>query len=85
MRDWFLKKLFLKDLLEDFVDIHNHILQGLDDGARTTEDSVALISNKRQLGIKQFIPTPLVMNDFYLNTDDSIGDAFTRLLESLDT
>lgn len=84
MRDWFSKKLFLTDLLEDFVDIHNHILPGLDDGARTTEDSVALISKMRQLGINQFIPTPHVMNDFYPNTDESIGNAYKLLLESLD-
>jgi protein-tyrosine phosphatase len=28
----FSKKQYLKDLLEDFVDIHNHILPGIDKG-----------------------------------------------------
>ncbi|PIY09988.1 MAG: histidinol phosphatase, partial [Flavobacteriaceae bacterium CG_4_10_14_3_um_filter_33_47] len=35
----FKKKQFLKDLLENFVDIHCHILPGIDDGAKSIEES----------------------------------------------
>lgn len=79
----FSKKLFLKDLLEDFVDIHNHILPGIDDGAKTIDESLNLIKSLNELGIKQFIPTPHIMQDFYPNTDESIGDAYQLLLENL--
>lgn len=85
MRSWFSKKLFIKDLLQDFVDIHNHILPGIDDGAKTTADALALISRMRQLGINQFILTPHVMNDFYPNTAESINKAYKLLIDSLDT
>ncbi|AUP77276.1 tyrosine-protein phosphatase [Flavivirga eckloniae] len=85
MLRFFSKKLFLKDLLEDFVDIHNHILPGIDDGATNIEDSLRLIEGMKGLGIKQFIPTPHVMQDTYPNTDDSIGDAYQRLLGALDS
>jgi len=79
----FSKKQFLKDLLEDFVDIHNHILPGIDDGAKTIQESLELLKNMEALGVKQFIPTPHIMQDFYPNTDESIGNAYELLLGSL--
>jgi protein-tyrosine phosphatase len=84
MIHFFSKKLFLKDLLEDFVDIHNHILPGIDDGAKNVEESITLIQNMKELGIKQFVPTPHVMHDFYPNTDESIGNSYGSLLQALD-
>ncbi len=83
MFSFFSKKLFLRDLLEGFVDIHNHILPGIDDGAKDVNESIILIEKLKDLGINQFIPTPHVMKDFYPNTDESIGDAYQILLEAL--
>ncbi len=83
MFSFFSKKLFLRDLLEGFVDIHNHILPGIDDGAKDINESIILIEKLKDLGINQFIPTPHVMRDFYPNTDESIGDAYQNLLEGL--
>ena len=85
MRHFFSKKLFLKDLLEGFVDIHNHILPGIDDGAKNVQDSLYLLNKMKALGIKQFIPTPHVMQDFYPNTDETIGEAYQILLGALDS
>ncbi|PKQ44054.1 tyrosine-protein phosphatase [Confluentibacter flavum] len=79
----FSKKYFIKDLLEGFVDIHNHILPAIDDGAKNTEESLNLIKKLMALGIKQFIPTPHIMQDFYPNTFETIGDAYQKLLEAL--
>ncbi|HMR16289.1 MAG: histidinol phosphatase [Confluentibacter sp.] len=79
----FTKKHFLKDLLEGFVDIHNHILPGIDDGAKNVKESLSLIKALKELGVAQFIPTPHIMQDFYPNTDESIGDAYQLLLGSL--
>lgn len=84
MFHFFSKKIFLKDLLEDFVDIHNHILPGIDDGAKNVNESINLIKKMKELGVKQFIPTPHVMQGFYPNTDESIGNAYSILLEKLD-
>ncbi len=85
MFQFFSKKTYLKDLLEDFVDIHSHILPGIDDGAKNTEESIKLIKGLYELGVKQFIPTPHVMQDFYPNTDETIGDSYQRLLEAIDS
>jgi protein-tyrosine phosphatase len=75
--------MFLRDLLENFVDIHNHILPGIDDGAKNIKESLILLNNLEELGVKQFIPTPHIMQDFYPNTEESIGDAYELLLGSL--
>lgn len=44
--------------LTDFIDIHTHILPGVDDGPKTLEDSVALAKWYVDLGIQQIIATP---------------------------
>ncbi|WP_034039868.1 tyrosine-protein phosphatase [Wocania ichthyoenteri] len=85
MFHFFSKKVFLKDLLENFVDMHSHILPGIDDGAKNTSESIDLIKGMQALGVKQFMPTPHVMQDFYPNTDETIGDAYQNLLGALDS
>ncbi|WNH10258.1 tyrosine-protein phosphatase [Thalassobellus suaedae] len=85
MISFFSKKYFLKDLLEDFVDIHNHILPGIDDGAKTVEEALNLINELNDLGVTEFIPTPHIMQDFYPNTDETIGNAYQQLLKNLKT
>ncbi|CAH8286087.1 protein-tyrosine phosphatase [Mariniflexile fucanivorans] len=79
----FSKKQFLKDLLEDFVDIHNHILPGIDDGSKNINKSIDLIKKLKELGVKQFIATPHIMQDIYPNTDKTIGNAYKLVLRNL--
>lgn len=52
----------------NFVDIHSHLLPGIDDGAKNMEDTIALILKMRSYGIRHFITTPHVMGSIYPNT-----------------
>lgn len=79
----FSKKLFLTDLLEGFVDIHCHILPEIDDGAKSVSQSIQLIKKMQDLGVQQFIATPHIMQDFYPNDDQSIGNAYQNLIAAL--
>lgn len=79
----FLKKRFLADSLHGFVDIHNHILPGIDDGAKTVEDSIAIIREFCSFGVTKFIATPHIMNDYYPNTPETIERALTVLKSKL--
>ncbi len=79
----FKKKAFLKDHLIGLVDIHNHILPGIDDGAATLEDSISLIKAFSEMGITEFIATPHIMNDYYPNTPKTINTALQDLKEAL--
>ena len=65
------------------VDIHNHILPGIDDGAANVEDSLNLIRKFGEFGVKEFIATPHIMNDYYPNTPESINKALQLLNEKL--
>ncbi|PCJ95757.1 MAG: histidinol phosphatase [Flavobacteriaceae bacterium] len=79
----FSKKTFLIDYLEGFVDIHNHILPGIDDGAKTVEESIALIKGFSEFGVKSFVATPHIMHNYYPNTPVTIEDSLTLLKNEL--
>ena len=77
------KKEFLVDHLANFVDIHNHILPGIDDGAKTPEESLGLIEGFGEFGVTRFIATPHIMHNYYPNTRESIAKAFALLRNEL--
>lgn len=83
MFSFFTKKYFLIDQLSNFVDIHNHILPGIDDGAKTTQESLALIRAFGEFGISKFIATPHIMNNVYNNTRTTINAALIALENEL--
>jgi tyrosine-protein phosphatase YwqE len=65
------------------VDMHSHVLPGIDDGAQTPEESIVLIKKMMELGIKKIIATPHVMIDYYRNDHESISNALAILKEEL--
>jgi len=54
------------------VDMHSHFIPGIDDGAKTIEDSVEMISGMSELGYRKVITTPHIMSDYYKNTPEII-------------
>jgi protein-tyrosine phosphatase len=66
------------------VDMHSHVLPGIDDGAKTPQDSVILIRKMMDLGIKKIIATPHVMIDFYRNTPETIASSLASLKAELE-
>lgn len=75
----FTKKRFLVDALHGFVDIHNHILPGIDDGAKTVEESITIIKEFGSIGVTNFIATPHIMADYYPNTVETIDNSMATL------
>src|ERR1035437_7782837 len=53
-------------------DVHSHFIPGIDDGAQTMEDSVALIRAFYNLGYKKVITTPHILTDGFKNTPEII-------------
>ena len=66
------------------VDMHSHVLPGIDDGAQTPQQSIELIKKMMELGIKKVIATPHVMADYYRNTPETIGNALAVLKAELE-
>lgn len=65
------------------VDMHSHVLPGIDDGAATVEDSVILIRELMDAGIKKVIATPHIMQDYYRNTPETVNAALGVLRAEL--
>lgn len=66
-------KAILKDLIpEGFTDIHSHLLPGIDDGAKTIEDTIFLINSLKSFGFEKFITTPHTFSGFWDNTKEGI-------------
>ncbi|UYG93826.1 tyrosine-protein phosphatase [Cytobacillus firmus] len=64
------------------IDIHCHILPGIDDGAQTIEDSLDMAKEAVREGISSIIATPH-HNPSYRNTKDEIIEAVIELNNSL--
>jgi tyrosine-protein phosphatase YwqE len=75
MLSLFKSKPLLKDLIpNNYIDIHSHLLPGIDDGAKTIQDSINLIKALQGFGATQLITTPHVMHHFWENTSKIIED-----------
>jgi protein-tyrosine phosphatase len=79
----FQKNEFLIDHLEGITDIHNHILPGIDDGAKNKDESIDLLKQFKEIGIEKFICTPHIMSDFYPNTNVTIGKSLKTLISEI--
>lgn len=78
-----LKKEITFDYGSIKVDMHSHVLPGIDDGAKTPEDSIVLIRKMMDLGIEKIIATPHIMADYYRNTKETIEGSLDILKEAL--
>ncbi|BFP42785.1 capsular polysaccharide biosynthesis protein [Flavobacteriaceae bacterium GF1] len=83
MFTFFSKKGFLVDYLAGFIDIHNHILPGIDDGAKNVGESMELIKGFAEIGVTDFICTPHIMSNYYDNTPETIGTSYEKLKKNL--
>lgn len=71
------------DLSQLAVDLHSHLIPGIDDGAKTLEDSIQLIIELKALGFHKIITTPHIMSDYYRNTPEIISSGLFTLRNEL--
>jgi protein-tyrosine phosphatase len=87
MFEFFKKKEHKKNVDFDYstlmVDMHSHVLPGIDDGAQTPQESIILVKKMMDLGIKKIIATPHIMADYYKNTSKTINAALDILKAEL--
>ena len=68
----FKKKNHVTDIEWLGVDMHSHLLPGIDDGSPDVEQSVRLIKSLNELGFSKFICTPHIFKELYPNTRETI-------------
>lgn len=54
------------------VDMHSHLLPGLDDGLQNMDDTITFIKELNQLGYEKFICTPHILSDVHPNSPQTI-------------
>lgn len=64
------------------LDIHSHILPGIDDGAPDIDTSLQLIQGLYDLGIRKSIATPHIIGDMFRNTPETINDALKKVQDA---
>lgn len=55
------------------VDMHSHLIPGIDDGSKTMEESLQLVKRLSSLGFRKLITTPHIMSEYYKNTPEIIN------------
>ncbi|MDB9179210.1 MULTISPECIES: tyrosine-protein phosphatase [Bacteroidales] len=76
----FRKRISLADsgIFRGFTDWHCHLLPGVDDGARTMEESLQILSLYEKLGVNEVWLTPHIMEDMP-NTTSALKARFEEL------
>jgi len=64
------------------VDLHSHLIPGIDDGAKDLETSLLLIKELKALGYKKLITTPHI-SDMFPNSSRTILEGYRILKEEL--
>ncbi len=61
------------------VDIHSHLIPGIDDGAQSMEESLMLLKGLEEVGYEKVITTPHIMSDSYPNSAETIYSGLEHL------
>lgn len=52
--------------------MHSHLIPGIDDGAKTMDETIAMLAKFEHLGYRKVITTPHIMSEVYNNTPEII-------------
>jgi tyrosine-protein phosphatase YwqE len=66
------------------VDMHSHLIPGIDDGAKTIEESVSLIKRLESYGLRKIITTPHIMSEYYRNSPEIIRKGLKKVRLALE-
>ena len=84
MIHFFKQKPYLCDLIPaNYVDIHSHLLPGIDDGSVSMEVTEKLIIGLNEIGFNKFITTPHIMSDVWKNTSVEINEKLSSTVNEL--
>ena len=64
------------------LDLHSHLIPGIDDGARTLADSLEMIRQMAAQGFTHLVTTPHIMWDSYKNTPEIIRQGLDEVREA---
>lgn len=66
------------------VDIHSHLLPGIDDGSQSIEDTNQLLSEMTRIGFTSIITTPHIFTNVWNNSEISIKNKFKETISNVE-
>ncbi len=80
--EW-IKKYLPSDFFKGAVDVHSHLLPGVDDGFATADDSLEAVRYMSEAGFRHLILTPHVMQEYAANGRGTLTSHFRAYCEVL--
>jgi protein-tyrosine phosphatase len=80
---FFARRPSLTDFSAVKADMHSHLIPGVDDGAGTLDDSIAMARRMYELGYSKLITTPHIQHEFFLNTPEIIRSGLDKVRKAL--
>lgn len=65
------------------VDMHSHLLPGIDDGSKEMMQTLGMVMKMEEMGYRKLIMTPHIMEDFYRNTPEIILGKLAEVKEEV--
>ncbi|GAB3940650.1 capsular polysaccharide biosynthesis protein [Spirosoma harenae] len=65
------------------VDLHNHLLPGVDDGIANMEDTLLCLQQYVEWGIKRVICTPHISQDYHPNTPEQLKETLLLVEQAI--
>jgi len=69
--------------MRGYIDLHCHWVAGIDDGARTTADSVGMLRALHEVGFDTVMATPHMRTGMFDNTRSDLEHAYARTVETI--
>lgn len=63
------------------IDLHTHLLPGIDDGAKSLEEAIQIIKQGKEIGITAICTTPHLSSNFTKDRTEKIMENFLKLQE----
>jgi len=83
--DFFKKKESLPnfELAYIGIDMHSHLIPGIDDGSPSMDHTIAMLSKFKELGYKKVITTPHIMSHGFPNTPEIIREGLAAVKKEI--
>ncbi|MEQ8239799.1 MAG: CpsB/CapC family capsule biosynthesis tyrosine phosphatase [Cyclobacteriaceae bacterium] len=65
------------------VDMHSHLIPGVDDGSKSLEETLSILKDYESLGFKKVITTPHIYTDIYPNSEELLTQRYESLLPEI--
>ena len=87
MANWFQSLFSPAPVVSDFsslqIDLHSHLIPGIDDGVQTMDEALHHIETLKRMGYRKLITTPHIMPGYYENTRETILGGLEKVRQEL--